>query len=131
MGCSSAALLYMYCASPARNKNKYYSRCQKDIRLSLVFFRAFEDLRILCLRTTGTMESNRNNGIMKLYEPSLVPTLYVGKVEASLPLTRPPYRSLGGCHSFLASSMATSPLLFHTSSHVSELALPVRLSVSQ
>jgi hypothetical protein len=40
-----------------------------------VFFSAFEDLR---LRFTGTIESNR---IRKLYEPSPVPTLYVGKVE--------------------------------------------------
>ncbi len=49
----------------------------QDIALNLVFFSAFEDLR---LRTTGTMESN---GIRKLYEPSEspVPTLYVGRVE--------------------------------------------------
>ena len=40
-----------------------------------MFFSAFEDLR---LRFTGTIESNR---IRKLYEPSPVPTLYVGKVE--------------------------------------------------
>ncbi len=36
---------------------------------------AFEDLR---LRTTGTMESN---GIRKVYEPSPVPTLYVGRAK--------------------------------------------------
>ena len=47
----------------------------EDIALNLVFFSAFEDLG---LRTTGTMESN---GIRKLYEPSPVPTLYVGRVE--------------------------------------------------
>ena len=46
-----------------------------NIALNLVFFSAFEDLG---LRTTGTMESNR---IRKLYEPSPVPTLYVGRVE--------------------------------------------------
>ena len=40
-----------------------------------MFFSAFEDLRLRC---TGTTESN---GIRKLYEPSPVPTLYVGKVE--------------------------------------------------
>jgi hypothetical protein len=51
--------------------NKY----AEDIPLNLVFFSAFEDL---LLRTTGTMESN---GIRKLYEPSPVPTLYVGRVE--------------------------------------------------
>ena len=51
--------------------NKY----AEDIALNLVFFSAFEDLG---LRTTGTMESN---GIRKLYEPSPVPTLYVGRVE--------------------------------------------------
>ena len=47
----------------------------EDIALNLVFFSAFEDL---CLQTTGTMESN---GIRKLYEPSPVPTLYVGRAE--------------------------------------------------
>lgn len=51
--------------------NKY----AEDIPLNLVFFSAFEDL---LLRTTGTMESN---GIRKLYEPSPVPTLYVGSLE--------------------------------------------------
>ncbi len=51
--------------------NKY----AEDIALNLVFVSVFEDLR---LRTTGTMESN---GIRKLYEPSPVPTLYVGRVE--------------------------------------------------
>ena len=39
------------------------------------FFSAVEDLH---LRFTGTMESN---GIRKLYEPSPVSTLYIGKVE--------------------------------------------------
>ena len=52
-----------------------YNRSPEDIPLDLVFFSAFEDLR---LRTTGTMESN---GIRKVYEPSPVPTLYVGRAE--------------------------------------------------
>ena len=39
------------------------------------FFSAFEDL---CLRTAGTMEAN---GIKKVYEPSPLPTLYVGRAE--------------------------------------------------
>ncbi len=38
-------------------------------------FSTFEDLR---LRTSGTMETN---GIRKLYKPSPIPTLYVGKAE--------------------------------------------------
>ena len=46
-----------------------------DIPLNLVFFSAYDDLRLRC---TGTMESN---GIRKMYEPSPVPTLYVGRVE--------------------------------------------------
>jgi hypothetical protein len=41
----------------------------------LGFFSAFEDL---CLRTAGTMEAN---GIKKVYEPSPLPTLYVGRAE--------------------------------------------------
>ena len=46
----------------------------EDIALDLVFFSSFEDLR---LNLTGTMESN---GVRKLYEPSPVPTLYVGRI---------------------------------------------------
>ena len=52
-----------------------YGRCPDDISFDLVFFSAFEDLR---LQMTGTMESN---GVRKLYEPSLVPTIYVGRVQ--------------------------------------------------
>ena len=52
-----------------------YKVCSGDIPLNLVFFSAYDDLR---LRSTGTMESN---GIRKMYEPSPVPTLYVGRVE--------------------------------------------------
>jgi hypothetical protein len=73
-----------------------YNNSPDDIPLDLVFFSAFEDL---CLQFTGTMESNR---IRKLYEPSQVPTVYVGLVE------------LAGFHSFHASLMATPPPQFHT-----------------
>ena len=52
-----------------------YNCSPDDIDLDLVFFSAFEDL---LLRTTGTEESN---GIRKLYEPSPVLTLYVGRVD--------------------------------------------------
>ena len=52
-----------------------YNNSSEDIPLDLVFFSAFEDL---LLRITGTMESR---GVRKLYEPSPVPTLYVGRVE--------------------------------------------------
>ncbi len=52
-----------------------YNSYSEDIEVDLVFFSAFEDLR---LHTSGTMEKN---GIRKLYEPSPVPTLYVGKTE--------------------------------------------------
>ncbi len=52
-----------------------YNRYSEDMALDLVFFSAFEDLH---LRTSGTMESN---GIRKLYEPSPIPTLYVGRVK--------------------------------------------------
>ena len=40
-----------------------------------MFFSPFEDLH---LQTSGTMETN---GTRKLYEPSPVPTLYVGRIE--------------------------------------------------
>ena len=53
----------------------HYGCCPDDIPLDLVFFSSFEDL---CLHLTGTMESN---GVRKLYEPSPVPTLYVGRIQ--------------------------------------------------
>ncbi len=53
--------------------NSYSS--DEDIPLDLVFFSPFEELR---LRTAGIMESK---GIRRVYEPSPVPTLYVGRVE--------------------------------------------------
>jgi hypothetical protein len=52
-----------------------YNNSSEDIPLDLVFFSAFEDL---LLRITGIMENHR---VRKLYEPSPVPTLYLGKVE--------------------------------------------------
>jgi hypothetical protein len=57
------------------SKHGYYNRCPEDIPLDMVFFSAFEDLR---LQTTGMMESN---GVRLLCEPSPVPTLYGGRVE--------------------------------------------------
>ena len=52
-----------------------HNRCDEDIPLDLVFFSPFEELR---LRTAGIMESR---GIHRVYKPSPVPTLYVGRVE--------------------------------------------------
>ena len=51
------------------------NHCNKDILLDLIFFSPFEELR---LRTAGIMESR---GIHRVYKPSPVPTLYVGRVE--------------------------------------------------
>ncbi len=47
----------------------------EDIPLDLIFFSLFEELR---LRTAGIMELK---GIHRVYDPSPVPTLYVGRVE--------------------------------------------------
>ena len=52
-----------------------YNRYSGETTLDLVFFSPFEDLH---LQTSGTMETK---GIRKLYEPSPVPTLYVGRIE--------------------------------------------------
>ncbi len=52
-----------------------FNRSDEDIPLELVFFSPFEELR---LRTAGIMESK---GIHRVYEPSPVPTLYIGRVE--------------------------------------------------
>jgi hypothetical protein len=52
-----------------------YNCSDADIPLDLIFFSPYEELR---LRTAGIMESK---GIHRVYEPSLVPTLYVGRVE--------------------------------------------------
>ncbi len=52
-----------------------YNSSDEDIPLDLIFFSPFEELR---LRTAGIMESK---GIHRVYEPSPVPALYVGRVE--------------------------------------------------
>ncbi len=52
-----------------------YNRSDEDIQLDVIFFSLFEQLR---LRTARIMESK---GIHRVYEPSPVPTLYVGRVE--------------------------------------------------
>ncbi len=60
--------LFFTCAvNPLNATRGRYNRYSEDMALDLVFFSAFEDLRLL---TSGTMESN---GIRKLYEPSPVP----------------------------------------------------------
>ena len=51
------------------------NRSDEDIQLYRIFFSPFEELR---LRTAGIIESK---GIHRVYEPSPVPTLYVGRVE--------------------------------------------------
>ncbi len=55
-----------------------FNRSDEDIPLDLIFFSPFENLR---LRTVGIMESK---GIHRVYEPSPVPTLYIGRVEGLL-----------------------------------------------
>ena len=68
--------LYFSCTlRPLNAAVDRYNNSSDDIPLDLVFFSAFEDL---LLRMTGTMESR---GVRKLYEPSPVPTLYVGRAE--------------------------------------------------
>ncbi len=68
-------LFFQCTVRPLQARADGYGRCPDDIPLDLVIFSAFEDQR---LQMTGTMESN---GVRKLYEPSPVPTLYVGRVE--------------------------------------------------
>ncbi len=74
--CAHSSSSHVLCAPPHAKRGPH-NKNPADIPLNLLFFSAFEDLR---LRTTGTMESN---GIRKLCEPSPgpVPTLYVGRVE--------------------------------------------------
>jgi hypothetical protein len=68
--------LFFNCTLRPLNSTKgRYNRYSEDIDVDLVFFSAFEGL---LLHTSGTMETN---GIRKLYEPSPVPTLYVGRTE--------------------------------------------------
>ncbi len=52
-----------------------FNRSDEDIPLDLIFFSPFEELR---LKAARLMESK---GIHRVYEPSPVPTLYVGRVE--------------------------------------------------
>jgi hypothetical protein len=52
-----------------------YNSSEEDIQLELVFFSPFEELR---LRTAGIMETK---GIHRVYTPSPVPMLYVGRVD--------------------------------------------------
>jgi hypothetical protein len=68
-------LFFQCTVHPLNAAKRPYNRYSDEITLDLVFFSAFEDLH---LQTSGTMETN---GIRKLYEPSPVPTLYVGRIE--------------------------------------------------
>ncbi len=52
-----------------------FNSSDEDIQLDLIFFSPFEELR---LKAAGVMESK---GIHRVYEPSPVLTLYVGRVE--------------------------------------------------
>ncbi len=68
--------LFIRCTLRPLNANKQrYNRYSDEYDLDLVFFSAFVDLR---LQVSGTMEAN---DIRKLYEPSPIPTLYVGRIE--------------------------------------------------
>ena len=81
-------LLFFQCTVRPLNAVKgRYNRDSDETTLDLVFFSPFEDLH---LQTSGTMETN---GFRKLYEPSPVPTLYVGRIEDLLGRV-PLFRSL-------------------------------------
>jgi hypothetical protein len=68
--------LFFHCTlRPIGSAVGRFNRSDEDIPLDLVFFSPFEELN---LRTAGIMESK---GIHRVYEPSPVPTLYVGRVE--------------------------------------------------
>jgi hypothetical protein len=68
--------LFFHCTlRPIGTAADRVNRSDEDIPLDLVFFNPFEELR---LRTAGIMESK---GIHRVYEPSPVPTLYVGRVD--------------------------------------------------
>jgi hypothetical protein len=75
-----------------------FNRSNEDIPHDLIFFSPFEELR---LKAAGVMESNR---IHRVYQPSPVPTLYVGRVEDLL--SRVPF------HAFWTEMQ---PQLFHIS----------------
>ena len=68
--------LFFHCTlCPIGARVGVHNCCYEDIPIDLVFFSPFEELR---LRTAGIMESR---GIHRVYRPSLVPTLYIGRVE--------------------------------------------------
>ncbi len=68
--------LFFHCTlRPIGAVTDRFNRLDDDIPLDLIFFSPFE---VLGLRTAGTMESK---GIHRVYEPSPVPTLYVGRIE--------------------------------------------------
>ena len=65
--------LFFHCTlCPIGARVGWHNCCYEDIPLDLVFFSPFEEL------TAGIMESR---GIHRVYKPSPVPTLYVGRVE--------------------------------------------------
>ncbi len=66
--------MYMLCTYIVAVTGRFNSS-DEDIPLDLIFFSPFEELR---LKAAGIMESK---GIHRVYEPSPVPTLYVGRVE--------------------------------------------------
>ena len=68
--------LFFHCSlRPIGARVGGHNRCDEDIPLDLIFFSPFGELR---LKTAGIMESRI---IHRVYEPSPVPTLYVGLVE--------------------------------------------------
>jgi hypothetical protein len=68
--------LFFHCTlRPIGTAADSFNRSDEDILLNLIFFSPFEEPR---LKTAGIMESK---GIHRVYEPSPVPTLYVGRVE--------------------------------------------------
>ncbi len=75
--CASPAVLPLYTV-PHRYCGGPLQQFRRNIPLDLVFFSPFEEL---CLRTAGIMESKR---IHRVYEPSPVHTLYVGRVDELL-----------------------------------------------
>ncbi len=72
----NAWMKFFHCTlRPIRTVAGSINHSDKDIPLDLIFFSPFEEL---CLRTAGIIESK---WIHRVYEPSPVPTLYVGRVE--------------------------------------------------
>ena len=95
--------LFFQCTLRPINAAKGRYNCSPDdIDLDLVFFSAFEDLR---LHTSGTMETN---GIRKLYEPSPVPTLYVGRTQDLLGRASLSLLSSWQCHVYHSIQVCSS-----------------------